>query len=135
MQISGSQYTTDTGAYKCRAQNSAGISQDIGTVFIENSKVPGFRNRELQNEVFAVFHDKGYTIYNPFTCGMAHSISGSYDNIKFNSDKLTTLCNGTCSWGSVVTVRSRFIYVSQPLLNRVVVIDTKLVGNPVEVRV
>ena len=35
-------YTKDTGAYKCKARNSAGTGQDIATVFIENSNVPKY---------------------------------------------------------------------------------------------
>jgi len=37
-------YTKDTGAYKCKAKNTAGIGLDIATVFIENSRVPQYTN-------------------------------------------------------------------------------------------
>ena len=37
-------YTRDTGAYKCKASNSAGTGQDIATVFIENDRVPKYTN-------------------------------------------------------------------------------------------
>ena len=42
LEIRTALYTTDTGAYKCKAKNKAGTDQDIGTVFIENNKVPKY---------------------------------------------------------------------------------------------
>ena len=42
LEIMHAAYTRDTGAYKCKARNSAGSSQDIATVFIEKSDVPPY---------------------------------------------------------------------------------------------
>lgn len=42
LEIRKAVYTKDTGAYKCKARNPAGVGQDIATVFIENSKVPQY---------------------------------------------------------------------------------------------
>ena len=39
-------YTRDTGAYKCKATNTAGSGQDIATVFIEHDRVPKYNNGE-----------------------------------------------------------------------------------------
>ena len=52
LQIKDAVYTRDTGAYKCKARNTAGVGQDIATVFIENSRVPTYQSGEegLQGE-------------------------------------------------------------------------------------
>ena len=52
LEIKDAVYTRDTGAYKCKARNSAGVGQDIATVFIENSHVPTYQSGEegLQGE-------------------------------------------------------------------------------------
>ena len=42
LEIRKAVYTKDTGAYKCKARNPAGVGQDIATVFIENGKVPQY---------------------------------------------------------------------------------------------
>ncbi len=46
LEIKNAVYTRDTGAYKCKARNSAGVGQDIATVFIENSHVPTYQSGE-----------------------------------------------------------------------------------------
>ena len=50
---------------------------------------------------------------------------------------LSTLCpvNADCSWGSAVNVRNKFIYITQPEQNRVIVIEIQDRSNPVEVGV
>ena len=50
---------------------------------------------------------------------------------------LSTLCpvNTDCSWGSAVNVRNKFIYITQPDQNRVIVIEIQDRSNPVEVGV
>jgi len=42
--IISSENIVDTGAYKCKAKNSAGVSQDIATVFVEKVDVPKYIN-------------------------------------------------------------------------------------------
>lgn len=42
LEIRTAKFTTDTGAYKCTAKNTAGRSHDIGTIFIENERVPKY---------------------------------------------------------------------------------------------
>lgn len=50
-------------------------------------------------------------------------------------DTLSSLCpvNSNCSWGSAVNVRNKFIYITQPEQNRVVVVEIQDRSNPVEV--
>jgi len=90
------------------------------------------------HEVFVIFHDDGFTVYEPNHCYIEHQVSGDFSNFVLQPPygiSLHTLCDGEkpCSWGSAVNVRNRFIYVSQPLLNRVIVIEIQKRSNPVEV--
>jgi len=85
-----------------------------------------------------IFHDDGFTVYEPNHCYIEHQVSGDFSNFVLQPPygiSLHTLCDGEkpCSWGSAVNVRNRFIYVSQPLLNRVIVIEIQKRSNPVEV--
>ena len=38
LEVVGLRYPADTGAYKCVAENSAGSSQDIATVFVQQQQ-------------------------------------------------------------------------------------------------
>jgi hypothetical protein len=92
-----------------------------------------------------VFHDKGYTVYEPSHCHVEHHIPASFAAFKHVPefmDVVLTMCRaedggtqgeGPCSWGEAVNVRDTFVYISQPSLNRVIVIELRDRGNPVEV--
>jgi hypothetical protein len=88
-------------------------------------------------EVFLVFHDKGYTVYEPNHCHVEHQVLTSFSNIKFlpeYGDTVRTLCEQDgCSWGTAVNVKNQYIYISQPTLHRVIVIEITERNNPVEV--
>ena len=89
-------------------------------------------------EVFVVFHDNGYTVYEPMHCHIKHQVGGTFNMFRIlpdYGDTLATLCEEgqPCSWGEAVNVRNKFLYVSQPKLNRVVVIEIQDRSNPVEV--
>ena len=45
--IQRSEFTRDTGAYKCKARNTAGITQDISTVFIEEQNIPRYAHSKF----------------------------------------------------------------------------------------
>ena len=90
--------------------------------------------------MFLVFHDKGYTAYEPSHCHIEHQVSGAFSMFKLLPEYGTTLpalCpeDGVCSWGDAVNVRNKFIYISQPKLNRIVVIEIQDRSNPVEVSI
>ncbi|CAH1795561.1 unnamed protein product [Owenia fusiformis] len=127
-------FTKDTGAYKCKANNEVGEDQDITTVFVENSEVP--QASPINSEVFVVFHDGGYNVYDPQRCNAQHYITGSYSNFKLlHDDPVESLCQQgePCSWGEAVNVLNKYIYISQPDLNRVIIIDIKDRFNPIQV--
>ena len=87
---------------------------------------------------FVVFHDQGYTAYNPDDCLKHRSVHSDFGYFKFIPDNLDgplRLCDDgqDCSWGEVVNVKNSFLYVSQPAMNRVVVIETAKNWIPVQV--
>ena len=55
LEIREAVYTKDTGAYKCKAPNTAGTGQDIATVFIENGKVPQYTTGRKRNSMQLFF--------------------------------------------------------------------------------
>lgn len=86
------------------------------------------------------FHDEGYSVYEPGHCHVQHVVTGDFDAFKtrphHGRDDTPWLCeqNGSCSWGGAVNVKNKFIYVTQPKLNRVVVIEISDRFNPIEAR-
>ena len=95
------------------------------------------------DDTFIVFHLLGYTVYDPHHCYMRHEVRSSFSHFAHppSASSLPTLCEvgeeegeeGRCAWGSVVTVRNQLAYVSQPELNRVVVVSLVTGFNPIEV--
>ncbi len=65
-------------------------------------------------------------------------VTGAYNMFKIMpeyGETLSSLCrlDEECSWGQAVNVKNKYIYITQPKLNRVVVIDIQDRTNPVEV--
>ena len=90
------------------------------------------------HEAFLVFHDEGYTAYEPSRCHLQHQVSKDFSHFsrvpEYGND-LKELCDldGPCSWGEAVNVKNKNVYVSQPEFNRVVVLEIMERFNPVEV--
>lgn len=137
--IHSANYLTDTGAYKCMAQNQAGKAQDVSTVFIQNPNTSqSMVTTNRFHESFLVFHEDGYIVYEPNECAIRREVKQDYGNFKYIPEALDgplSLCEPThpCSWGSTVNVRDKFIYISQPRENRVVVVEITRRWNPVQV--
>ena len=89
------------------------------------------------NELFLVFHNHGYTIFEVNQCHMEHHVTGDY-NFPTADGSLAalTLCrsNDSCSWGDAVIVGNKFVYISQQSNKRIVVLEITDRSNPVEVR-
>ncbi|XP_070186937.1 follistatin-related protein 5-like isoform X2 [Littorina saxatilis] len=133
-------YQKDTGAYKCVAKNQAGTSEDVSSLFVigDKERTVGMGFTSINSGKFAVFHNQGYTAYNPDDCLKHRSVHGDFGYFKFIPDNLDgplRLCKEgeDCSWGEVVNVKNSFLYVSQPAMNRVVVIETSKNWIPVQV--
>ncbi|XP_046379579.2 follistatin-related protein 5-like [Haliotis rufescens] len=131
-------YLRDTGAYKCIANNQAGRSDDVASIFIQNpNKTNSYSYSQKSYGSFIVFHHKGYTVYEPETCLLQRDVTPEFGNFKFipdNIDAPLKMCDSAtgCEWGAVTNVKD-FVYVSQPRLNRVIVVDTARKLNPIQV--
>ena len=85
-----------------------------------------------------MFHDDGYTMHEPSNCMTQRHVKPDFGNFYFIPDELDeapSMCQPgvPCIWGSAVNVQERFVYVTQPRENRVLVIDVKDTLNPNQV--
>uniref|UniRef100_A0A8C1J7A2 Follistatin like 4 n=1 Tax=Cyprinus carpio TaxID=7962 RepID=A0A8C1J7A2_CYPCA len=124
----------DTGAYTCIARNEVGVDEDISSLFVEDSGRKTLANILWREEglsvgnMFYVFSSEGITILQPGNCEIRRRIPrterilGSYDELCPRSKGVSS---HECVWASAVSVRDKYVYVSQPLQNRLLVIDTQ----------
>ncbi|XP_068129116.1 follistatin-related protein 4 isoform X2 [Hyperolius riggenbachi] len=125
----------DTGAYTCIAKNEVGVDEDISSLFIEDSARKTLANILWREEglsvgnMFYVFSDDGITIIQPRECEIRRQIKPSeriltsYEEICPQTEEGA---DQTCLWSSAVNVREKYIYVAQPTLNRVLIIDIQM---------
>ncbi|XP_066134422.1 follistatin-related protein 4 isoform X1 [Saccopteryx bilineata] len=130
----GSVRYEDTGAYTCIAKNEVGVDEDISSLFIEDSARKTLANILWREEglrvgnVFYVFSDDGIIVLHPGDCEIqrhlkpTEKISMSYEEICPQGEGDATQ---PCQWASAVNIRQQYIYVAQPTLSRVLVVDTQ----------
>ncbi|NXQ31770.1 FSTL4 protein, partial [Alaudala cheleensis] len=123
----------DTGAYTCIAKNEVGVDEDISSLFIEDS---ARKTRKLHfswiyfclsvGNMFYVFSDDGITVLQPNECEIRRHIRPE-ERIFTSYEEICPRVEGedsqSCLWASAVNVRDKYIYVTQPKLNRVMIID------------
>lgn len=136
--VSDVDYLEDSGVYTCVAHNNAGTSQASATITIHNPNDTEIQDFASSEESFIVFHDNGYTMHEPSKCLSQRHVKPDFGNFYFIPDELDeapSMCEKgvPCIWGSSVNVRNRFVYVTQPRQNRVLVIDVKDTLNPNQV--
>lgn len=113
----------DTGAYTCIAKNTAGVDEDISSLFVEDS---ARKTRLGIGNLFYVFNNDGIKVIQPVECEyqrhikMTEKIFGTQDEV---CPKIEGLEMESCVWASAVNVKDKFIYVAQPKLNRVILVD------------
>ncbi|KAF4799491.1 Follistatin-related protein 4 [Turdus rufiventris] len=92
----------DTGAYTCIAKNEAGVDEDISSLFVEDS---ARKTRLGIGNMFYVFYEDGIK-----------------DEVcpKTDGDPVQR-----CIWATAVNVKDKFIYVTQPTLDRVLIVDVQ----------
>ncbi|XP_042311857.1 follistatin-related protein 4 isoform X2 [Sceloporus undulatus] len=122
----------DTGAYTCIAKNEVGVDEDISSLFIEDSARKTLANILWREEglsvgnMFYVFSDDGITIIQPADCEIQRHIKPnekiftSYVEI---CPRVESEAIQTCLWASAVNVRDKYIYVTQPKWNRIMILD------------
>ncbi|XP_076836588.1 follistatin-related protein 4 isoform X2 [Brachyhypopomus gauderio] len=115
----------DTGAYTCIAKNEVGVDEDISSLFIEDS---ARKTRLSVGNMFYIFSDEGVTILQPTDCEIRRHIKRS-ERIMATYEEMCPKSEGVpsqhCVWGSAVNVRDKYIYISQPLQKRLLLIDTQ----------
>lgn len=98
-------------------------------------------------QAFVAFHDNGYTIYEPTRCHGYRHVPAEFSVLAHPQQSVRLVTNlptwqrlcpsatetSKCDWGNAVNVQNKFIYASQPALNRLVVIDIRDHHSPVEV--
>ncbi|KAM6969805.1 follistatin-related protein 4 [Aplochiton taeniatus] len=121
----GSVRYEDTGAYTCIAKNEVGVDEDISSLFVEDS---ARKTRLSVGNMFYVFHDDGVMVLQPGECEIRRHIERA-ERIGASFEEMCPKGEGAtpqhCVWSSAVNVRDRFIYVSQPLQHRVLLLDTQ----------
>ncbi|NWW75274.1 FSTL4 protein, partial [Climacteris rufus] len=122
----------DTGAYTCIAKNEVGVDEDISSLFIEDSARKTLANILWREEglsvgnMFYIFSDDGITVLQPNECEIRRHIRPE-ERIFTSYEEICPRVEGegtqSCLWASAVNVRDKYIYVTQPKLNRVMIID------------
>lgn len=72
---------------------------------------------------FFVFHEYGIAVYEPSACRLHHQIH-STDVIPGTQEYVCGDKGVPCSWGRSINVGNSYIYVTQPLRDRILVIST-----------
>uniref|UniRef100_A0A8C5VI33 Follistatin like 4 n=2 Tax=Microcebus murinus TaxID=30608 RepID=A0A8C5VI33_MICMU len=122
----------DTGAYTCIARNEVGVDEDISSLFVEDSARKTLANILWREEglsvgnMFYVFADDGIVAVHPEDCEIRRHLKPS-EKIFMSFGDICPQRGGDaavpCQWASAVNVRNRYIYVAQPALSRVLVVD------------
>lgn len=109
----------DTGAYMCQASSVGGVTRDISSLVVQEQPTPTAANEERR---FFSFHEWGILIYEPSACRPHHEIR-STDVIPGTQEHVCGVKGVPCSWGRAINVANRYVYVSQPDKDRVLVIS------------
>ncbi|XP_012887288.1 PREDICTED: follistatin-related protein 5 isoform X3 [Dipodomys ordii] len=124
----------DTGAYTCIAKNEAGVDEDISSLFVEDSARKTLANILWREEglgignMFYVFYEDGIKVIQPVECEFQRHIKPSEKLLGFQDEVCPKLENDEvprCVWASAVNIKDKFIYVAQPTLDRVLIVDVQ----------
>ncbi|XP_034267330.1 follistatin-related protein 5 isoform X4 [Pantherophis guttatus] len=115
----------DTGAYTCIAKNEAGVDEDISSLFVEDS---ARKTRLGIGNMFYVFYEDGIKVIQPVECEFQRHIKPNEKLLGFQ-DEVCPKTDGDevqqCVWASAANVKDKFIYVTQPTLDRVLIVDVQ----------
>ncbi|KAM4826751.1 follistatin-related protein 4 [Thomomys bottae] len=130
----GSVRYEDTGAYTCIAKNEVGVDEDISSLFIEDSARKTLANILWREEglsvgnMFYVFSDDGIVVIHPVDCEIQRHLKPT-EKIFMSSEEICPRravdSTQLCQWASAINVRNQYIYVAQPALSRVLVVDVQ----------
>uniref|UniRef100_A0A8C0WZY8 Follistatin-related protein 4 n=1 Tax=Castor canadensis TaxID=51338 RepID=A0A8C0WZY8_CASCN len=121
-------------AYTCIAKNEVGVDEDISSLFIEDSARKTLANILWREEglsvgnMFYVFSDDGIAVIHPADCEIQRHLRPT-EKIFMSYEEICPRGEGdaiqTCQWASAVNIRNQYIYVAQPALSRVLVVDVQ----------
>ncbi|XP_071952004.1 follistatin-related protein 5-like [Antedon mediterranea] len=115
----------NTGRFICSVMNDIG-TKEVNAVLVEEEAII---SHDPIRSLFYAFHKHGITAIDPVSCD-SQITKSSNDMIPNTNEKLCNVKNKTaeqtCIWGGAVRVRNRFIYVTQPVENRILVLA---IGN------
>ncbi|XP_031783658.1 follistatin-related protein 5 isoform X2 [Nasonia vitripennis] len=109
----------DTGAYMCQATSIGGVTRDISSLVVQEQPTPTAPSEERR---FFSFHEWGISVYEPSACRLYHQIK-STDIIPGTQEYVCAEKGVPCSWGRAINVANRYVYVSQPEKDRILVIS------------
>ncbi|XP_043287172.1 follistatin-related protein 5-like isoform X3 [Venturia canescens] len=109
----------DTGAYMCQATSIGGLTRDISSLVIQEQPTPTAASEERR---FFSFHEWGISVYEPSACRLYHRIQ-STDIIPGTQEYVCGEKETPCSWGRAINVANRYVYVTQPDKDRILVIS------------
>uniref|UniRef100_A0A4W3HYD3 Follistatin-related protein 5 n=1 Tax=Callorhinchus milii TaxID=7868 RepID=A0A4W3HYD3_CALMI len=118
----------DTGAYTCIAKNDAGVDEDISSLFVEDSarKTRMYNPRLGVGNMFYIFYEDGIKVIQPIECEIQRHIKPS-EKILGYQDEVCPKAEGEtvqrCLWATAVNIKNKYIYITQPNLNRVLIVD------------
>uniref|UniRef100_A0A8C6HUD0 Follistatin-related protein 5 n=1 Tax=Mus spicilegus TaxID=10103 RepID=A0A8C6HUD0_MUSSI len=124
----------DTGAYTCIARNEAGVDEDISSLFVEDSARKTLANILWREEglgignMFYVFYEDGIKVIQPTECEFQRHIKPSEKLLGFQDEVCPKAEEDEvqrCVWASAVNVKDKFIYVAQPTLDRILIVDVQ----------
>ncbi|MFT7806594.1 follistatin-related protein 5-like [Arapaima gigas] len=118
----------DTGAYTCIAKNDAGVDEDISSLFVEDSARKTRKYCFGVGNMFYVFYEDGIKVIQPVACEIQRHIKPSEKLLGLQEEVCPRLESDTvqkCVWASAVNVKDKYIYVTQPTLNRVLIVDVQ----------
>ncbi|NWU71092.1 FSTL5 protein, partial [Pterocles burchelli] len=133
----------DTGAYTCIAKNEAGVDEDISSLFVEDSarKTRKYyeKNKNTRlgiGNMFYVFYEDGIKVIQPVECEFQRHIKPSEKLLGFQASYFLNLFDEVCPkvdgdpvqrcvWATAVNVKDKLIYVTQPRLDRVLIVDVQ----------
>ncbi|KFR12597.1 Follistatin-related protein 5, partial [Opisthocomus hoazin] len=123
----------DTGAYTCIAKNEAGVDEDISSLFVEDSARKTlanilWREQGTNRWLFSYFlcYDEMLMYLHFWVFFVVHVLQIiSMDP----QDEVCPIADGDpvqrCVWATAVNVKDKFIYVAQPTLDRILIVDVQ----------
>lgn len=118
---------TDTGVYFCQGKSAAGTTRDMTTLIVLREETQGqaLKLQTMQHRFF-VFHARGISIHDPRSCHLQYYIRPG--TVIPNTEEALCGENGEarCVWGDAINVEDRYIYVTQPTYDRIIVLSVPL---------